>query len=107
MLPSGTQFDSLDQKDTPFKWSPVYQKSSKKLKKCFISAVVLCYFDSRSKMIVETDISTLIIAGVLFQYENECLVHRMTYFSRKHLPTEINYENYDKELVTVIRTFKE
>jgi hypothetical protein len=77
------------------------------LKRSIVSATVPRHFNPERKIIVETNVSNFVIAGVLLQYDDDCIFHSVTYFSRKHLPVEINYGIYDKELLTIIRAFIE
>jgi hypothetical protein len=97
---------ALTKKDNPYIWSPACQKSFEKLKKYFISASILCHFDPERTVMVETDVSNLIVMGLPSQYD-EITLHPVAYFSRKHSPTEINYKIYDKELLKIIYAFKE
>jgi hypothetical protein len=76
------------------------------LKKYFISAPVLHHLDPERNIVVETDTSDLIVTGILSQYDNEGILHLVAYFSRKHLPADINYVIYDKELLAIICTYK-
>jgi hypothetical protein len=57
--------------------------------------------------VVETDASNLGVMGSLSQYDDEGILHLVANFSGKHSPMENNYEIYNKELLTIIRTFKE
>jgi hypothetical protein len=43
---------------------------------------------------------------VLRQFDDDDILHPVTYFSRKHSAAEINHEIYDKELVAIIHAFK-
>jgi hypothetical protein len=56
---------------------------------------------------VKTDAANLIIARVLSQYDDDDILHPVAYFSRKQSPAEINYKIYDKELLAIVRSFKE
>jgi hypothetical protein len=56
---------------------------------------------------VETATSNLVVTDVLLQYDNNGILHPMAYFLRKHSPTEIKYEIYDKELLAIFHAFKE
>jgi hypothetical protein len=38
--------------------------------------------------------------------DDEGVLHPIAFFSKKLVPTERNYEIYDKELVAIIRYFK-
>jgi hypothetical protein len=57
--------------------------------------------------VVETDASNFVISSILSQYDDDDILHPVTYFSRKHSPAEITHEIYNKELVTIVCTFKE
>jgi hypothetical protein len=77
------------------------------LKATFISAPILARFNLDQDVIVETDTSDYVSAGVLSQYDNDNVLHPIAYFSKKHSPAECNYEIYDKELIAIIRAFEE
>jgi hypothetical protein len=77
------------------------------LKKSFVSAPILYYFNTERKIMVETDASYLVIARVHSQYDDNDILHSVVYFSRKHSPPEINYGIYDKKRLTIVRAFKE
>jgi hypothetical protein len=70
-------------------------------------APVLRHFDYKCQIIVETDASDYISAGILSQYDDEGILHPVAFFSKKHTPAECNYEIYDKELMAIVRAFKE
>jgi hypothetical protein len=72
-----------------------------------MSAPVLARFDPDRDVIVETDASNYVSAGVLSQYDNDGILHPVAYFSKKHSPAECNYEIYNKELMAIIRAFEE
>jgi hypothetical protein len=57
--------------------------------------------------VVETIASKLIVTGILSQHDDKGILHSVANFSRKPLPMEINYNIYDKELLTIICTLKE
>jgi hypothetical protein len=77
------------------------------LKNTFTSAPVLARFDPDHDVIVETDASDYVSAGVLSQYDDEGILHPVTFFSKKHSPAECNYEIYDKELMAIVHAFDE
>jgi hypothetical protein len=93
--------------DTPFVWFTASERSFERLKKSFISAPILCHFDLKRKVMVEIDVSNIIVVGVLSQYDNYVILYPVAYFSRKHSPAEINNEIYHKELLTIIQGYKE
>jgi hypothetical protein len=77
------------------------------LKNTFTSIPVLARFDPDRDVIVETDASDYVSAGVLSQYDDEGILHPVAFFSKKHSPAECNYEIYDKELMAIVRAFEE
>ena len=77
------------------------------LKAAFTTAPVLNYFDPARRTVVETDASDWASGGVLSQYDEEGVLHPVSFFSAKHSPAECNYEIYDKELLAIIKAFEE
>uniref|UniRef100_A0A0D2YKU3 RNA-directed DNA polymerase n=1 Tax=Fusarium oxysporum (strain Fo5176) TaxID=660025 RepID=A0A0D2YKU3_FUSOF len=97
----------LTKKDVPFIWDDTCEKAFVRLKEAFITAPILRPFDWTKDVILETDASDYVSAGVLSQYDNEGRLHPVAFFSKKHTATECNYEIYDKELMAIIRCFEE
>jgi hypothetical protein len=97
----------LTRKNYHFVWSDECSKSFETLKKAFTTAPILRHFDYDKEIIVETDTSDYISASVLSQYNDEGILHPVTFFSKKHTPVECNYEIYDKELMGIVRAFEE
>ena len=73
----------------------------------FTTAPILAHFDCDKDIILETDASDYVMAGVLSQYGEDGLLHPVAFFSKKNNPAECNYEIYDKELMAVVRAFEE
>ena len=97
----------LVRKDVLFKWTEECQKSFELLKKRFTTALILVYFDSIKEIIVKTDTSDWVFTEILSQYSDDNILHPVTFFSKKHSVQEVNYEIYDKELLTIICAFEE
>jgi hypothetical protein len=97
----------LTQKNMHFIWSNECSKSFETLKPAFTTAPILRHFDYDQEIIVETDASDYISTSVLSQYDDEGILHPITFFSKKHTPAEYNYEIYDKELMAIVRAFQE
>jgi len=55
---------------------------------------------------IETDASDLAIGAVCSQPDQDGRLHPVAYYSRKSLPAELNYQIYDKELITIASAFK-
>jgi hypothetical protein len=102
---------SLTKKDNgqpvPFVWGTAQQNAFDTLKKAFTTAPILRHFDYDREVVVETDASDYVSAGVLSQYDDEGTLHPVAFFSKKHSPAECNYEIYDKELMAIVRCFEE
>jgi hypothetical protein len=97
----------LTHKGVPFAWSTEQQMAFDTLKATFTSATVLACFNPDRDVIVEMDASDYVSAGVLSQYDNDNVLHPVAYFSKKHSPTECNYEIYDQESMAIVRAFEE
>ncbi len=70
------------------------------------AALVLKHFDSIREAILETDSSDYVNGEVLSQYDDEDILHPVTFYSKNMVSAECNYEIYDKELLTIIRCLK-
>ena len=73
----------------------------------FTTAPVLRHFDHDRQVIIETEGSDYVSAGVLSQYDDNGVLHPVTYFSKKHSPAECNYNIYDKERMAIIKALEE
>jgi len=93
-------------KYVPFVWGPEQQAAFDLLKKVFTLAPILRHFDYDQEIIVTTDASDYVSAGILAQYDDEGILHLVAFYSKKDSPAECNYEIYDKELLAIIRAFK-
>ncbi|KAI0993448.1 hypothetical protein K3495_g14736, partial [Podosphaera aphanis] len=92
---------------TPFLWDTRAETAFQALKDSFTTAPILAHFDPEKEIIVETDASDYVSAGILSQYDENKVLRPVAYFSKKHSPSECNYEIYDKELLAIIRAFEE
>lgn len=98
---------NLTRKGIKFCWSADCEEAFAKLKKAFTTAPILAQFDWEKEVILETDASDYVSAGVLSQYGDDGILRPVAFFSKKHSLTECNYEIYDKELLAIIRCFEE
>ena len=97
----------LTKKGKVFDWDDACTTAFKTLIERFISAPILKWFDPDLEIMVETDASDYVSAGVLSQLHPDGIWHPVAYFSKKHSPEECNYEIYDKELLAIIRSLEE
>ena len=97
----------LTKKNVPWSWSEKEQQAFDALREKFTSDIILMHFDPEKKIIVETDASDYVSAGILSQFDDNRILRPVAFFSRKHSPAECNYEIYDKELLAVVTAFEE
>lgn len=97
----------LTRKNQPFTWDSDCEHSFALLKNAFTTAPILHHFDPEKEILVETDASDFVSAGIMSQYDSDGILHPIAFFSKKHSPAECNYEIYDKELMAIIRCFEE
>jgi len=100
-------FMRLPKKDVAFKWLEDQQRAFEEKITRFPTALVLHHFDQGWEVIIETDASDYVSAGVLSQKHHEGVLHPVAYFSKTQSPAECNYDIYDKELMAIIKAFEE
>ncbi|KAH0611537.1 uncharacterized protein H6S33_010802 [Morchella sextelata] len=98
---------ALTKKNVKFEWTDEREEAFQTLKRMFTTAPILMHFDPDRKIVVETDASDYVSAGILSQCDDEGILHPVAFFSKKHSPAECNYEIYDKELLAIVRCFEE
>ena len=97
----------LTQKDILFQFDKACRAVFQALKNAFISALILCHFDSDLKCMIVTDSSDYTHNNVLSQYDSEETLHSVVYFLHCLNLTECNYKIYDKKLLVIICCFKQ
>jgi len=97
---------ALTKKDKPFRWTPEATSAFERLKAEFIKQPILAHFDPDLQIVLETDASDYVAAGVLSQWGKDGLLHPVAFYSSKHTPAECNYEIYDKELGAIVKAFE-
>jgi hypothetical protein len=97
----------LTKKDEPFVWESEQQLAFKTMVTAFTTAPALRHFDHEREVIIESDASDYVSAGVLSQRDDEGVLHPVAYYSKKHSPAECNYDIYDKELMAIIKALEE
>jgi hypothetical protein len=69
-------------KYVPFVWGPAQQAAFDLLKVAFTSAPILRHFDDDREIVVETDASDFVSAGILSQYDDEGILHPVAFYSK-------------------------
>ena len=67
---------------------------------------VLRHFNLNCQIILETDISDLIISEILSQYNDEGVFHLMMFYNKSMILVKCNYYIYSKKLLIIIHCFK-
>ena len=98
---------NLTKKNVLFEQTPEYQKVFDTLKSAFTSETVFRHYDPSLPIVIEIDASNYISGGILSQYRKDGILYLVAYFSKKYNLAECNYKIYNKELIVIIRAFKE
>jgi len=97
----------ITKKDEPFVWELEHQLAFETMVTAVTTAPGLQHFDYERKVVIETDASDYVSAGVLSQRDDEGVLHPMAYYSTKHSAAECNYDIYDKKLMPIIKALEE
>jgi len=89
-----------------FFWGKEQQEAFDDLKRCFISAPILCHFYPELDTVVETDASDYALGCILSQFLGTRL-HPVAFHSRKLSPAERNYDIHHKEVLAILVAFRE
>jgi RNase H-like domain found in reverse transcriptase/Reverse transcriptase (RNA-dependent DNA polymerase)/Integrase zinc binding domain/Chromo (CHRromatin Organisation MOdifier) domain/Integrase core domain len=93
---------TLLRKDVVFRWGNESQHAFETLKTAFTTAPILRHFDISQPAVVEVDASDQAEGGILSQVGEDGKLHPCAFYSRKFTPAELNYEIYDKELMSIV-----
>lgn len=66
------------------------------LSEAFIVPQIQVHFDWMKEVVMETDTTDCVSAGVLFQREDNWILQQVAFYWKKQSPAETNYEIYDK-----------
>ncbi len=99
-------FIQLTRKNTSFVWNKVCVQAFDDLKKQISSISVLRHFDSKRQTILKINVSDYVKDEILFQYDDENVLHSVAFYSKSMILAECNYHIYDKKLLIIIQCFK-
>ncbi len=99
-------FIQLTRKNTSFVWNKVCVQAFYDLKKQISLISVLRHFDSKWQTILEIDAFDYVKDEILSQYDDEKVLHSITFYSKSMIFAECNYHIYDKKLLIIIWCFK-
>ena len=63
-------------------------------------------FNLDKRTVVETDASNIILGRVISQLDKLGRLYLIIFYFRKFSPVELNYNIYNKELLTIVDYFK-
>ena len=90
-----------------FEWSNKVEQTFRQFKNIFMSISFLTHYDLLKRNWIKTDVFNFVVINI-FNQENEnnnwC---SMTFWSRKMIFAEQNYEIYDQELLIIVAAFKQ
>jgi len=67
---------------------------------------ILRHFDQTCNFILEIDSFDYVNDEVLFQYDDEDVLHSIFFYNKNMSSAECNYEIYDKKLLIIIQAFE-
>jgi hypothetical protein len=91
----------------PFHWGPKQKRTFALLKEAFTIAPVFVYFNYEMKIILETDASSYLSAGVLSQYNDQGVIHLVAFIFKEYSLVEENYEINDQELGAIMKSLEQ
>jgi len=72
------------------------------MKRRMIETSILHHFDQTHETILEIDSFNYVNDEVLFQYDDEEILHSIVFYSKNMSSAECNYKIYNKELLIII-----
>ena len=104
-----TSLTKTTRKSFMFPWNSEgpEQKTFESLKKAFTTDPLLAHFNPGLETWVKSDASDYLVAAVLSQKYHDGMLRPVLLMSKRMSPAKCNYEIYDKELLAIIRAFKE
>ena len=99
-------FIQLTKKNMFFVWNKICIQVFDNLKKQVSSVSVLRHFDLKWQAILKINALNYVKDEILSQYNDERVLHLMTFYSKSMIFAEINYHIYDKKLLVIIWCFE-
>ena len=93
-------------KDHKWNFSDACHNTFNNLKVVFTSAPVLTHWIPDAPMTIERDASDYTIATIFSITLPNGEIHPVTLHSHTFTTSELNYDNYDKELLSILRLFE-
>ncbi|GFV97945.1 transposon Tf2-9 polyprotein [Trichonephila clavipes] len=97
-----TIFNNFLQKGTKFLWTAECEKAFKTLKQEIASDRILCHYDPKLSLVLQTDASPVGIGAVLSHIMPDGSEKPAMFASRSLTKTERNYSQIDKEALSIV-----
>src|SRR6266436_6298284 len=97
---------NLCKKATPWNFGKREMTTFQTLKNAFSTAPVLCHWVLDLWIMVETDVSDHVIAGILLVTTKDNEIQLVAFFSHSLQGAEKNYDTHNKELLAIFEAFK-
>ena len=72
----------------------------------FTKKSILAMFNLVKKIIIEIDVSKIVLGSILNQSDEEKRLYSVIFYFRKFIAPELNYDIYDKKLLAIVDNFK-
>ena len=72
----------------------------------FTKGLILAIFDHAKKIMIEIDTNKIVLGAILSQPDEKKRLYSIIFYFRKFIAPELNYDIYDKELLTIVNSFK-
>jgi hypothetical protein len=96
---------NLQSPQNPFVWTPECAAAFEEIKRALLAIPTLAHFDPELPVILETDASDGVIAGVLSQTHSDGKNYPVAFYSHVLTGSELNWEIHDKELFAIVYAF--
>ena len=96
-----------DKKSNFYHWNEEIKQTFQQLQDIFSFAFLFIHFDFEKKIKMKMNASNFVVIDILNQRDNDDHWRSITFWSRKLISTEQNYETHDQELFVIITTFKQ
>ena len=98
---------NITRKKRLFNWTEKAEKAFKKLKKLFISQLVLIMFELKKSITLKTNALNQTIEAYISQSNDKKRLHLIAFHSKKLTDAELNYEIHNKKLLIIVDSFKQ
>ena len=102
-----TALTDIIKKEQEFFWNEKAQKAFEKLKWLFAEESILQMFDFRKQTVMKADASDQVQESVLSQSDKSENLYLIVFHWQKFTKLELNYKIHNKELLAIVKVFKQ